>query len=214
MNTTVPDYPRIIFQKTKIVPTNVFEIGASDGTDAEYLRQVFGLSDQSVFCFEPDPRNFSRLIANHPRFNSFQVAVSNVAGKAVFHCHGPAADISSLRKRIYGYPYQGSPDKNYKEISVTVIRMDEFIKNCHINQIDVCKIDVEGFSYDVLNGFGESLNIVKAMHVEAEKIPLFDNPRLFGDVRDFLISKGYTMVDYTDFKEICDSIWVRNDLVK
>lgn len=212
--TTVPTYPNIIRQKTTITPTNIFEIGASDGSDAEFLRQSFGLPPSCVFCFEPNPQNFTKLTTSYPTFNSFRVAVSNSSGKSIFYCHGPAADVSSLKKRTIGYPYAGSPDVNYKETTIDVIRMDEFIEGRNISHIDICKIDTEGFSYAVLDGFGNKLSIVKCLHVEAEKIPLFDNPTLFNDVSIFLSSKGFTMIDYIDHREICDSVWARNDLVK
>ena len=90
--------------------------------------------------------------------------------------------------------------------------MDDFIEKYNIDQIDVCKIDVEGCTYEVLEGFGNKLNIVKSLHVEAENSELYENQKLFEDITIFLT--GFTMVDYTDLNDgQCDSIWIRKDLL-
>jgi FkbM family methyltransferase len=206
------DIVKIISEKSSIVPTNIFEIGTGYKADAEHLRQAFNITPENVFCFEPNPENFFQLTSHYPTFNSFNMAISNITGEKSFQCCR-ITDISSFKKRVNAYHYETSPKDDYKEITIHTSRMDDFIEKHNISQIDVCKIDVEGCTYEVLEGFGNKLNTVKFLHVEAEKSELYENQKLFKDIIGFFT--GFTMVDYTDLNDgQCDSMWVRNDFLK
>jgi len=213
----IQDFPQVILENSDIAPTNIFEIGASNGNDSEFMRNHFNIPPENVFCFEPNPSNVRDLTEWHPNFNIFPVAVSDFTGKKTFQCHIHASDVSSFRKLLNtNHNYPGLSEQNYTEHEVDVLRMDYIINHYDIKNIDVCKIDVEGNSYEVLQGFGDKLNIVKFLHVEAEKEVYFDNqPWLFIDVKNFLTEKGYAMVKYYDIGDVqCDTWWVRNDVLK
>lgn len=216
MHVTIPDLPNLLIDKTKIIPTNVFEIGASNGADANYLCRSFNITEDQVYCFEANPTNYQTLCGNFPNFNNFHVAVSDFTGKQTFQLHGPAADISSFKKRISHYVYQGHYLDNYNEIEIDTYRMDDFIKQHNIKSIDICKIDVEGCSYEVLSSFGNMLSIVKSIHIEGELVELYENQKLFNDFSDLLITAGFTMIDYCDFDNAtqCDSVWIKNEFLK
>jgi len=127
MHITIPELPNLLRTKTNIIPANIFEIGASNGADAWHLQQSFGVPPEHVYCFEANPNNYQTLCNNFPTFNNFHVAVSDFTGKQIFQLHGPAADISSFKKRISHYVYQGHYLDNYDEIEIDTYRMDDFI---------------------------------------------------------------------------------------
>jgi len=216
MHITIPELPELIRSKSNIVPLNIFEIGASNGADASYLQQSFDIDPINTYCIEANPINYQTLCDNFPKFNNFHIAVSDFTGKQMFQLHGPAADISSFKKRISHYVYQGHYLDNYTEIELNTYRMDDFIIEHKINSIDICKIDVEGCSYEVLIGFGKQLNIVKSIHIEGELTELYENQKLFNDFKILLIDAGFTMVDYCDFDNAtqCDSVWIKNEFLK
>jgi FkbM family methyltransferase len=216
MHITIPDLPELLRKTTNINPTNVFEIGASNGADAWHLQQSFNIYPKQVYCFEANPGNYQTLCNNFPDFNNFHIAISNFTGKQTFQLHGPAADISSFKKRISHYVYNGHYLDNYNEIELDTYRMDDFIIEHKIKSIDVCKIDVEGCSYEVLSGFGKQLDIVKSIHIEGELIELYENQKLFDDFKILLINAGFVMIDYCCFDNMtqCDSVWVKNEFLK
>lgn len=216
MHITIPHLPDLIRKTSTINPTNIFEIGASNGADAWHLQQSFGVEPNQVYCFEANPGNYQTLCSNFPNFNNYHVAVSNFTGKQTFQLHQPAADISSFKKRVSHYIYQGNYLNNYEEIDIDTCRMDDFIKQNTIKSIDICKIDVEGCSYEVLLGFGDSLNLVKSIHIEGELVELYENQKLFNDFKTYLTTFGFTMVDYCDFDNAtqCDSVWIKNEFLK
>ena len=216
MRTTIPEIPSLIKEKTNIIPLNVFEIGASNGMDAAFLQEEFNVDPDNVYCFEPNPNNFNTLSSRYPNFNLFNAAISNFTGRTKFQCHIPAADISSFKKRISHYMYNGDSNNNYFDYEVDVFRMDDFIIQHKIESIDICKIDVEGCSYEVLEGFGKSIKIMKALQIEGELITLYEDQKLFSDFKQILISNNFVMIDYKEFDSStqCDSVWIRKDYLK
>jgi FkbM family methyltransferase len=216
MHVTIPSLPNLITETSNISPTNVFEIGASNGADAAHLQKSFGVEPSNVYCFEANPTNYQVLCNNFPDFNNFHVAISDFTGKQTFQLHQPAADISSFKKRVSHYVYQGNYSDNYVEIELDTYRMDDFILNHKIDTIDICKIDVEGCSFEVLLGFGKMLKIVKSIHIEGELIQLYENQKLFDDFKVLLENAEFTMVDYCEFDGAtqCDSVWIKNEFLK
>jgi FkbM family methyltransferase len=216
MHVTIPELPNLIRDKSTINPQVLFEIGASNGADCGYLQRSFNVQEGNVYCFEANPMNYQSLCSNFPNFNNYHVAVSDFTGKQKFQLHGPAADISSFKKRVSHYIYQGHYLNNYTEIEIDTYRMDDFIDQHNIQSIDICKIDVEGCSYEVLSGFGKKLNIVKSIHIEGELIELYENQKLFSDFKSLLIDSNFTMIDYCDFDNStqCDSVWIKNEFLK
>lgn len=199
-------YPTYINYRSNINPQNVFEIGAHNGCDSEYLRACYDIPYQNVFCFEPNPFTFEELVSSHPDFNNIPIGISNYNGSTTFNCVKSDPGVSSIRRKIHLDPNDGILS------TVDIARMDYIIDHYNIEFIDLCKIDVEGCAYEVLEGFGNKLNIVKSFQIEAELVPLFENQKLFNYIHKFLSENGYCMVTYSGLGVQCDSIWVRNDL--
>jgi FkbM family methyltransferase len=200
-------YPNFIQQRTRIQPTNVFEIGANIGDDAEYLRQCFDIHPANVFCIEANPTTFEELKKRHPDFNSINVAVSDKNEQTTFRCSKSENMSSGFNKK------NSIPEWDYVNVTVDVIRMDYLIEQYGIKEIDVCKIDVEGFTWEVLQGFGNKLSIVKSFQLENERGPVFGQTKMFMDTCKFLCANGFTLLNYIDWGAQCDSLWIRNDMI-
>lgn len=201
-------YPMFINHYSSIIPQNIFEIGSHNGNDSEYLRSCYNIPHQNVFCFEPNPNTFQELSILHPNFNNIPVGISNYNGKTDFNCVKSDPGVSSIRKKIHLQPNDGDSSL------VDIVRMDYIIEHYNIQSIDLCKIDVEGCAYEVLEGFGNKLHIAKSFQIEAELTPLFENQKLFHHISEFLYSKGYYMAAFFGLGPVCDTIWIKNDLFK
>ena len=201
-------YPNFLEQRTRIQPRNIFDIGCNNGDDAEALRKSFDVDKSNVFCFEPNPFTFETLTQRHPDFNHFPVAVSDKNETTTFKCSRSEGASSSMRKKI------SIPAHDFEDVSVDVVRMDYFINHYGISEIDVCKIDVEGFTWEVLQGFGNKISIVKSFQLENERGPVFDGQKkMFIDTCKFLCDNGFTLLNYVDWGAQCDSLWIRNDML-
>jgi FkbM family methyltransferase len=139
----------------------ILDVGANIG--------IFGLISKranpsaKVILFEPLERNVKRIHKNF-MINGLdciveQVAVSNYEGKAVFY------DMDTDENTI------GSFDKNFVEghkhsskiipIEIPVIKLDSYINDRNIEDVDLIKIDVEGVDFEVLMGLKHTIEQFK-----------------------------------------------------
>lgn len=146
-------------------------------------------------------------------FNSYPLAISDKNDKIKFFAidldKNSNSGISSLRSHKFN-------DKgDYMEIEVDCMRMDTFLIENKIQEIDFLKIDVEGANYEVINGFGSELCKVKAIQIEGKNLPVWEGQYLFEDISMFLRNNNFELV-YFELKDSCqsDSLWIRKDNIK
>ena len=59
--------------------------------------------------------------------------------------------------------------------NIKSIKLDEFIKNKNINNIDLIKIDTEGHEFEVLDGLKENINKVNYILIEFQSNNIFNS---------------------------------------
>ena len=167
-----------IRHSTKLEVKTIFEIGANYGQDADWIARKLGLESKNVYLFEAHP-----LIADVCKqlydYNVYNVAVYNERGEMAFNlCDlGQNSGVSSIRK-LEGWNYVDTT-------TVQTIRMDEFMAENSIEKIDFLKLDVEGVNWEVLDGFGDRLKDVGAIHVESEHVDICGS-RLWPEIEEIL----------------------------
>ncbi|SFM89228.1 methyltransferase, FkbM family [Methanolobus profundi] len=192
-------------------PSNIFEIGANYGQDAEFLRKRFGLENSDVYIFEPHPE----IIAEAERyfsFNCYPLAISDKNEKITFHAiklESSNTGISSLKKHKF------NKEDDYFDVEVETIRMDDFFEINNIDEIDFLKIDVEGAAYEVLNGFGNELKRVKAIQLESEYIPIWVGQKTWTHISNMLLDNDFQLIHF-ELQEDgiqSDSFWIQKKFV-
>jgi FkbM family methyltransferase len=208
-------YTDIILSKTTINPNSVLEIGSRDGHDAEYLRSFFRVLKSNVFVVEPNPEQFKKIKNSYPEFNLYQSAIYNKTGVMKFNAVRDESliGVSSLLERnddIYS-------KINSEQIEVQVITGQELLNQINQPSIDICKVDVEGATYEVLESFGDSIESILSFHLECEHYQVWTNQKLYDDISKFLLEKGFEQVffEYVNgVKQQSDSIWVSKKYIK
>lgn len=214
-------------ERFKIRPTSILEIGSRDGDDAERLRSYISpvLEPWNVFIVEPHPESFRNIITKYPYANVYNMAVSNKPGVFDFNAipHTLPQSVvgtSSLlkRNRNVSVPNQIFPERWVKVLAVTG---KTILQLANRKEIDLVKIDVEGFSFEVLESFGEDIRLMKALHIEVEIPPLvlWEGQKPYRAVQDIMIWYGFEEKYYdgkyweaTNGEKLQgDSIWVRID---
>ncbi|GAG05100.1 unnamed protein product, partial [marine sediment metagenome] len=85
----------------------------------------------------------------------------------------------------------------------------------NIKSIDICKIDVEGGSYEILEGFGKYLNYIKFLHVESERIQYWENQKLTEDIFNLLENNFIRLSNsYNSNEKQIDSIFVNKNVTQ
>jgi FkbM family methyltransferase len=187
---------------------NVFEIGANFAQDAEYLALQFNIAPENVYVFEAHPDIYDVITKIH-NFHAYNYAVYNKNGDITFNVL-PITETNTGLSSILNLP-----NRQTKPVTVPAIRMDDFMNKHNIEKIDFLKLDVEGCNWDVLDGFGDRLKDVNAVHVEAEHQNNYkEQNHLFNDIRDILVKNGFEMVFFQRYISQSDSFWIQKRFLK
>lgn len=131
----------------------IFDVGANNGIYALIAKSVNAKA--KVFAFEPIDRIFEKLQYNN-RLNNFDIVcmkcgVSNTNGTATMYDIPVEGSYSSSLNSEFAEQRGDEID----QITIKTIRLDTFIEENHLRQIDLMKIDVETYEPEVLEGLGE-----------------------------------------------------------
>ena len=155
------DYDNMKFLQWFLQPGGTFfDIGANIGA---YALLASEQEQARVYAFEPHPGTFALLsenIALNRRRNVqlFQAALGH-RDHAVLLTNDPG---SSTNHVIAG---EGTPEEAAKGIQVPCFRGDRICREMGVIP-DVVKMDVEGFEFDVLRGFGDDLKAIGVLFIE------------------------------------------------
>jgi FkbM family methyltransferase len=154
------------FAKTN--PVLCIDIGANLG---KYSKLLLETSSADVIAFEPFPQSFQRLLdltKSHPeRFTPEPFGVGQEDATLVLN-YGVETTLASFSAEVNRIGYVG--DININEISVPVVSLDSYIyKSVNpIRQIDLIKIDTEGFELEVLRGARRTISEIKPKFIQIE----------------------------------------------
>lgn len=161
----------------------VMDLGAMDGGDTIEMHRRFP---------------WARTIAVEALASNFEQYLSWLPGVEA-HCAvigGRDAVGSFFEKSVNGVHslYERETQDTVRVHAVRVETLASFCGRIGISGLDVLKIDVEGGTLDVLEGSGDLLGDLKALHVETEAVPFFRGQRLDTEVTGFLSARGFEMI--------------------
>jgi FkbM family methyltransferase len=141
----------------------IFDIGSNSGLFAT-LAKVYNLGSK-VVAFEPQPNVYGVLKRNN-EVNKFDIvcencALSNEDGIIPFYNYGN--NTFSTHNTTAGSLNKSWRPDNQTSIDVSVMQLDSYLIEKNIKKIDLIKIDVETFEYEVLLGYKENLPKHKPM---------------------------------------------------
>jgi len=168
-------------------PKNILEIGSRDGDDANILKQHFNIPDDKVFIIEPHPHCIDHIKNKYPNYKVYEYAISLENGtskfNAIFTPDLGVLGMSSLLSRT---------ETNYENwIDVNTINGKSLFELIDEEEYDLVKIDVEGYSYEALKSFGDSIRKIKMMHVEVEHYKFWKDQKLYNDIVELLTPLGF-----------------------
>jgi FkbM family methyltransferase len=190
-------------------PVTFMEIGSRDGHDTKHVADYWNLNPKDCYIIEAYPALCDRIKAQYPEFNTFGFAASNKIGTVEFNAvlltdadHN--IGISSVLECV---AYEIESEK----ISVKANTISNFLNTLRLTGIDLVKIDVEGFTQEVLHGFGNKLKNIKAIQVETEKSEMWKGQKIHDDIVEFMESKGFTLLSkYDAWGNQYDCLFINN----
>lgn len=126
-----------------------FDIGANKGEFCYMAEKL--VHKKNIHAFEPNP-NLNRILkAVFPAIHVHALALSDKTGTAGFK----VPLIGNKTDDTLGTLETGNREKNetaQQTFTVNTLSLDEFVKQHHIQRIDLLKIDVEGHETAVIKG--------------------------------------------------------------
>lgn len=213
LDTTVAAYDKG-FGKTK--KPVIYEVGSRDGNDGvELAERIYDgndlWKDSTIVLFECNPPSIEVIKESYPEAILITNAISDESGDVVefLQIHG---DKNMVGSSTMNTARNDNWIKETSTIKVTTKRLDEIIEYLkHENvEIDIMKIDIEGFTAEALRSLGKYLRKVKVFHLETEPE---GNARAETnlDIALFMQERGYicTALDHEWGDTIQDQVWLR-----
>ena len=186
------DLQEDLVHKFAIDPKIVFDVGANVGQTALSYAELF--EGATIYSFEPFISAFRLLeknTAHLPNVQSFQVALGNCDQSIEVKIHDEThSDLNSLK------PVNENRSAVACSERVKVLTLDSFCAEEGIEEIDLLKIDTEGYELEVLRGAEKFLKTGRVGAILCEIAMAKKNQRntQLPEVQDFLEPLGYYFV--------------------
>lgn len=167
----------------KIISENdtIMEVGGHIG----YICLYFGhlAKKGSVIVFEPGINNLPYLkknVGSKKNIRIVEKGAGNENGKKTFYIESLTGQNNTFVKDFEGFESNkknAGVDASYQEVTVEIIKLDQFINDEKIEAPNFIKIDVEGFEYNVLLGMTDILGAGKTkvmVEIQANYKEIYD----------------------------------------
>jgi FkbM family methyltransferase len=210
--------------KDKNIDT-IFDVGANTGQTALELTRTFPKA--TIHSFEPFPGSFAQLqknLKNRLSVKSHNLALAEKSGQMQFFVNANSETNSLLKTSLEAANFeQGSLMAHSTSIDVKVETLDGFCEREHITNIDILKLDTQGYELKVLAGAHSGLAHHKIKMVCAEVLfsSLYENQAYFHEVYQYLHSSGYSFLglyghSYSSANRLlwADALFIADELVE
>ena len=134
-----------------------------------------------IYAFEPSGKSFGILSSQiknsgDNKTSIFQIGIGSsnetlnfyesiLDETSTFVLPDPNSNYSKKKNRLLIQ----KPENSFTPVLANVRTIDSFLRDNYINHVDILKIDVEGFEYQVLLGASETLSAGKIQRIQLER---------------------------------------------
>ena len=186
----------------------VFDIGAHKGETIKSFTKF--LKIEKIYSFEASPLSYNKLKNTLPKIISnrkgTEICIENLAlGSEITKIQikhlkesssSTIKDINSnskyfkKKKKLLGF----NTENFYKNICVNQTTIDKYVKTKKIEQIDLLKIDTEGYEYEVLRGASDSFKNIKIILFEHHYDDMINKGYKFSDIHNILNKNNFKQI--------------------
>ncbi len=188
----------------------IFDIGANVGRFSFHFAKL--AHQGKVVCFEPDSKNFSDLMKTEKLNNYHNISFlkkglgSEKNLLPLYRVNESNPGMNRILKNIY-------PNGRSEEIEI--IKLDDYIELSDFEDINIIKIDVEGYEHEVLKGGEKIIKRLKPiLFVEVNDQNLKEHNSSALDLVSWIRSKGYTIKNASTNQYLSDNPFeVQSDIL-
>lgn len=188
------------------------DVGASGGLQACWAQRADHILP---VLFEPNPveaETLRRILGNIPGAQVIERGLSAAPGTYTLHLgsyFGCTSLLPADPEVLRGYQIAPLYDE-VGQASVTCHRYDTLHEAGEVPVPEVIKLDVEGFEYEVLQGFGSLLENCLGIEVETWIYPVYRGTKLLGDIVTHLRSFGLMLRRFEPLDAFDHDLFVGN----
>lgn len=185
----------------------VLEIGSRHCLDAIALYNHYKCPVIAFECIPSSIQECKKNIQNYPYITLVEKAIWEKTEVIDFyHCISHPACSSA-----YPLDYNAMAEYNHSNnltmaekwpmnrITVEAVRLDEWLQENNIKQVDLICIDVQGAALSVLKSLGEHLKNIKYIITEVEYKPIYYGEALFDEINSFMQANYFTPILFFKF---------------
>tara|TARA_Y100000816_G_scaffold291391_1_gene282602 strand:+ start:276 stop:1043 length:768 start_codon:yes stop_codon:yes gene_type:complete len=183
----------------------IFDVGANQGQSIERFKKIF--AEPTIHAFEPIKDEYDKLLKKYCDqkniiLNNYAIGESNREQNLFVTALTGNSSFNKLNTNTKWLKTRSSQAKttmaNYTkaEEKVKIISLDNYCKDNNIYEIDLLKIDTQGFEDKVLAGCNQILknNIISAIESEIMLDNVYDKYLSFSDLEKYLIPNNFRLV--------------------
>ena len=194
----------------------IYEVGSRDGKDGYDLAYRIAAPyttprDLRVVLFECNPPHIVNIQRDHPDAILITDAISNEAGEAEFlQIHGNKDYMGSSSLDLGRVDYNWVKETSTIKVKTRTLASVIEELDHQDTQIDIMKIDIEGYTWEALEGLDKYLRNVRVFHLETE-IPGHARNKTNLDIVMYMEARGYRLFakEHEWGPTIQDQTWVR-----
>jgi FkbM family methyltransferase len=201
----------------RCLPANpvIVEAGAYDGSNTQEFCRLW--PDCTVYAFEPVPSAYERLLtvaAELPdQIHPQQIALGcrTETSEMYVSLIGPCGGEQSSSLLAPSTTRQEFPFVDFQKetIRVQVTRLDVWAAEKKVTRVDFLWLDLQGVELAALEGCGDLLATVSAIHCEVQNVPLYEGAPLYPEVSRWLKKHGFRIAREAVFRRGGNVLFVR-----
>jgi FkbM family methyltransferase len=180
-------------------PVIYCDVGALWGVENDEIWELNNSGRLQIVGFEPNAAECERLNTLHRgRGRFYPYCLGDKDGEQILYKTRFGACSSLLKPNVSllaGFKAYRPLLEVEAEIPMRCARYDTLQVTEKTPSVDFLKCDTQGFEYQVLSGFGQSLENVIGIELETHSKPIYDGQKLFGELVTFLTERGFILRD-------------------
>ena len=198
----------------------VIDVGANEGQWITALLTVASVN--RIEAFEPNPHAVSRLrevLQECKTYHVHQAAVGGRCGETEMHLTDDSRFSSLLKPRESLTKHYSTAAAVNEITTVPVVTLDSALSS--LEEVDLLKIDVQGFEPEVLAGARQITRRTKAILIEANFVSQYENDQCFFDLHRSLTKEfGFELWNVSPITYgaegramWCDAVFVNREIL-